>query len=79
MDIDTIISAISTCASAIMIGDKIVSALEKHNMITPEHIRTISETPYAMIFKVLLFLHLIQLFLQSKNNLFKKKYYKLYL
>lgn len=51
-DIDTIISAISACTSAIMIGDKIVSALKEQNIILQEHILTISKTPYAMIFKV---------------------------
>ncbi len=51
-DIDTIISAISRCTSTIMIGDNIISELKKHNILTPEHILFVSETPYAMIFKV---------------------------
>ncbi|MCK5594251.1 MAG: DUF424 family protein [Candidatus Aenigmarchaeota archaeon] len=51
-DIDTIISAISTCTSAIIIGDNIISELKKNNVLTPEHILFVSKTPYAMIFKV---------------------------
>ncbi|MBW6461892.1 MAG: DUF424 family protein [DPANN group archaeon] len=51
-DMTTIISAISTCTSAMIIGDNIISGLEKKNIITKEHIQFISKTPYIMIFKV---------------------------
>ncbi|NOQ55419.1 MAG: DUF424 family protein [Nanohaloarchaea archaeon] len=51
-DIKTIISAISASTSAVISGNKIISALKEQDIITEEHILSVAGTQYAMIFKV---------------------------